>query len=870
MKNRRYKISRLSAFAGLMTLGLGVMPSCSDDSLIDGISGSDTMSEGIVSLDFEVPFGDLRTRGADALGNTDVNNLWVGVYDITTGNRVGANFFAGSSTGSIKLPIVYYDAHPTVVVVGVANYEGAKDYANTDLEALLDGADTWESFLNINVATPEVNGHYAVDPNAPQVMMGLLTEATSKRPFFTLGSNNGVGVSNASGYNKNLLANKDQQYGTIVHEFTLGKIYLQRLYSQVNVSVQAGDGVEVSDVSYRRVHMPKAVYLAERPMWTGSIKTWNNFKAGTPNFADTQLNPGGTYMTNTGDYYDSDSEDEWTAANSDNSFSFAHLENKHWAPQEVNVAGLTGHDQREAFSDKENKVVAGLGSYYNNQASYYVVRMNVLDQKNHRSGQVEYTIHEGFINDANGEAASAPTKNGDYASFRNMIYNYTITVNGLNYINYNVEAEDGAHHDGASGTIWDAKILNLGANNEGQIDVTPADDLVVRFYVGRGDNEEPLDFISGQADNTAGMYWPAVTRSTEDEEWFDTYFAIAKAGSPLTLAQFLDDARSDGGSYTVTFKPENANVKRRNPNAYRMGLYFYSPSQVGNEMTDADGCTSMSGKEFYVLEWKPSLLEPIKLATPDASTTKSTKRFINNNLSLEFASEVNASSNSQFVYGVDYIYEVKVDGQTYTVPVSDYKLSIPISKLTSADSYTYTMQAVAVDKENFIDSDVKASNSGAITLGYPNWDFSTTNWTNEFKKWGSIISNQYYEFTDARKENIVDKLTLYSSGTGKKIRGYTSGTPHLQFQNSGPGCDAIFTLYQDCVMSIKVDNASGSRELNVKYTDINGEEVIRTEPVTSSTTLKFEVKLDEGEGSRQYTVYSKGTVNIYSIVLAKP
>lgn len=838
MKYIKKSIHRIPALLSGAAAALAlIFTGCADDSFSNmGGAGEGSMTEATLQLDVDVPLGDSRTRAADELGNTDVNSLWVGVYDVQTGNRVGSKFF--SSPGqTVNLPVIYYDAHPQVAIVGVANYEGASSFENEPLESLLEGAETWNDLVGINVALPA-----SVQTGEPQVMMGLLS-SDGKRAFFKTNANGGVAVDNCPTYSVNLTSS---QYGAMIKNITGKRIYLNRLYSQVNVNVATGEDAEVTAVSYRRCNMPTATYLAERPTYTGTVKTWNTFVAGTPNFADTKMTPANTPDTGAPCYV-SDGEDAWTPANG-NSFTFAHLDNKHWRSPEVRDADLEGHDKREAFSTTEaykgKKILNGLGHAYNNYASYFVVKMTVFDKKKNQSAEVEYTIHEGNINDTNGDMISSEQKNGDYSAFRNTIYNYNITVNGIGYITYNVTQSE-AHHDGVSGTIWDTE-RSTATELRGSITVTPNNASVFRFYVARGE-ESPLDFISGSTEGMNGVYWPAITSNTAFDQIpgdISDSFSFIKDGATMNMAQFLEDARQTGGTYTVVFNPENPEKRRIDPSAYKLGVYFYNPTEGGNPTVDSDGCTVHTGKKFHVVEWLPPL--PIRLQPLDVAN-RSTKRFINNNLSIDLKAAVEASANYSLEYNKDYKYVLTIDGKDYDLTAPDFKFTMPISQLVDSDTYPYTVTAKVLDNEEYYDSYPSTAN---VTFGYPNWDFTGSSWVNAYKTWGGGDGKNYTQFTGMTKENIVDKLSI-EAGSGKNVRGYYSGnSPYLNLQNSGRTCAIYFTVFQNCNISITGTGGDG-RKLIVENGDVQ-----ESQDVPGTFNYKTTVKLNEGEGSRTIRIYS--------------
>ena len=797
---------------------------CSDSMLPDDALHGGGMTELTLQFDVDVPSGENRTR-ADAMGNTDVRSLWVGVYDITTGNRVGAKEceIKGSK---VELPVVFYDAHPTVAIVGVANYGGVSDWDGALLSERLAAADTWDRFVDIDVRVPLVDGAPVADFNGPQLMMGLLTEAGAARAFYKKSDTGSVAVEHlgAESYSVNL--SPTSLYGSMIHSISGKRLYLRRLHTQVNVNISSGANASVADVSFRRCNMPKGVYLAERPTYTPTltdVKSWNTFSANTPNLADQKMSVANAQVTNSDSYY-SDGADEWIPAGRDNKFSFTHYENRHWG---VNSTS-SNHANREKLSDKARGNVEGLGHEYNNYASYFVIRMTILDKDNGgRSAQVEYVIHEGNVNDQYGEETDNNNKGRDYCAFRGMVYNYNITVNGIDYITQNITT--GNHNDAASGVIWDARISTVN-NYSGNITVESNQNLLFRFYVGNGDYA-PQDYISGTIpDDMAGMYWPLIDNNTQRNGNLNdvsSFFTIRKNNATnYTPQAFVNDARNSGGTYTITLNPQ-VRTAQWTPEAYRIGLYYYNPSETSNlRGQDSDGCTRYTNKVVHVLEWMPAQREPAKLNQLNNYyfTNPTVMNYVTEYAELDFSTAHYYSGNNNTgnygVYGIDYQYVVTVNGRQYVLG-SDMKCKVHMSILNNGNT-SYYVQAVALNTKQVTSSD---TTSGTIYVTTPGtwWDFSTDDFVQDFfRKHFYTETGRYKAPEDQDLKKFWDRNGgLYVCvGSGNEIGRINETSPaYLYFNNSGSASKdincIIFTVYKSCKVKVVTYTKNGPRALNI-------------------------------------------------------
>lgn len=885
-----------------ITLALLTLCSCKDDLFGNGSADDGSRSEMTLKLDVDVPWVDFRTR-ADGMDNSQVRSLWVGVYDIITGNRVGSEHF-NYPASPVELPVLYYDAHPTVAIVGVANYRGLTDWENNDLTALLDNAETWNDFVNINVRVPLENGSPVADENNPPVMMGLLTGPDSGRPFYTTEESGKVSIQNATGYEINLSPNS--LYGSMIKQIEGKKIYLKRLFSKLNVTIKTGSNASVTNVSFHRGNMPMCTYLTEHPIYVNdqnNVKSWKDFSSNTPNYADKVLTVNGGKVEGS-DSYKTDDKDYWIPASTNNTFSFTHYENKHWG-----VKSADGYFGREKYLitdnwKREEQVLECLGHGYNNFASYFVVKMTILDKGLNRSAEVQYVIHEGNCNDSDGNLSSFDNNNDasqdssrDYASFRNMVYNYNITVNGIYDIITNVSGTDD-HHDSMSGTIWTAQIEDIydDPNNYPQrnmFNFGSNPNRVLRLYVGRGPDLPPLDYIYGNVpEDIAGMYWPELDyNNLVPISQFNRHFNFWKDNTIFTSVEdFVKYLTTGGGGYFSLRAIPYSMDDQWYPEAYRIGIYWYDPDEKGNlSGLDKDKCTGYTNKVCHGLEWMPGQKIPGKLAQPDYGSLPSMQnilKYVTEGIDIDLTkAHENCGNNNKDIDPNDFQYYLTIFSMDQSKPFekeylvgNDYKCHIPLSDIIQyGNSFGYYVYAKALNKNKYLDSekiycDPSQGNNRGISLVAPGtWDFSTNgfndwftsnfplNYQNSDKVWFHRASG---DILKEWKNGLNISLT---SGKDMNITTQTKNnvsTNYLYFNNSGNGNGLKIKVYQTCTITVVVYTSSSSRTLNVSGG--NPSEIPWT-GASTETTLTSKVIVEDG-GSQEISLYFSGGGAYYKSV----
>ena len=705
------------------------------------------MVEATISFEIETSGAEIRTRAED-FGSDHISKLWIGVYDTTTGNRIASDEFTPTSN-RISLPVIYYDAHPQVVIVGVANYDSEgkyysdsksvfNDWDGVPIKEQLQNAETWQQFLNISFKCPTIGDAPMPDVSSPddRIMMGVVYKTGSGRPFLSCNKDGSVATSENSDCVMKLA---DDLYKTMNHTLSGCKLYLYRLYSKINVAINAGPNAEVSNVCYRRCNLPRGVFLAERPVYTGETKSWGEWSStNTPNFADTKLDAKSGTDVNPQCYY-SDGRTDWIPAKRDNTFSFYQYENKHWGWKE----NPSLHSDRERLADETDYPYC-LGHLYNSFASYYVVKMTVLDKNSadRKSAELEYVVHQGNCNDQWGEEdTSSPGR--DYCVFRNMIYNYEITVNSLNSIITKVTTNNGTHDDGLSASVWEAKfhpISREGFDTHPWGTFTlPRDhrNVVFRIYQGRGTTEPSYDYIITNYSkeylmNLKGIYWPRIDENTivqnaqsGDLLWY-WFFDISNnsevsIGGPLAFCRYLQNNNYPERTYRMHMEPYTFEAQS-DPDAYKVGFYYFDPDEkLGNQKWDSDRCSTVTYNVCHIFEWMPDR-ESVKLKKFDNLQDYNVYKFIPNSVTIDLNTN---NPNASLRYGSDYKYYLKLYNSWYQQIGEDREISNTLTYTINADdlpngNYYYGVYAKSLNTSFYSDSD---ENRGSINRVNPSWIF---------------------------------------------------------------------------------------------------------------------------------------------------
>ena len=814
----------------------------------------------------------LRTRDVtmDPGAVMNITSLWVGIYDIKTGHRLGMKenrnlnrtlIQAGKEVlNAMQVEVQIEDDTKSndVVMVGVANYHNVEtdNYGNgRPLADVLNEALTWEDFSNITFGTwsaraaiektdePLLMGYYYIEDDLDQTkkyvtkINQIPSSEEGEMPGLAGNDNNAIKVFPAENLDKikmtlskdNVyeeidvdapeveLPDEDNDYSTRAGEtktfysFKTGTLQLRRLRSQINVNIITGDGVTVNDVHYKRFNLPMQTFLAARRTdprpQTRDFDGWQKYSA---NASDLRIEQkGGLYNIDNAYYSDA----HWQPTNDNLQFSFQHFENKRWG-----IGTVSGASNTEKYASREkvkavNSFTETTSPYqdpseggnepstralpegkealypaltseemaYHNYGSGFVLKMNVFDTKNGRYGQVEYTIHDGFCNDVEGNEllAGDPNYNDrflDFACVRNTVYNFTIRVNGIDNILVNATSGETLRDD-QSGEVWsiiypekmeNGSVPIKGAEYEPYFSFTEEEIPNIAFRViGDDDDGNRVDYYYNchlNSDNPWTYYnnfynvgWPRLDSSTEFIDYNDPANITPDSpqnneeayGKIKTLLNNLYITDSKGAPYTVD--EWIAKVKPNEKYGFKIGeydyqgnlneikehfraLYIFNTNEIVYGVSDGIQNTAhrIYGVIQYPVDTRP-VVERIAPVFPD-------NRYV-------ISTESNCWRGSQYGYipiqwtHKDGIigYTLRVDNNVVEIPRND----IPKYLSNGVFTYNYITDDLAIgshnvtitptiDTERFQTGEGSLACSGIMKVGPCGWLFSESGTTNKW------------------------------------------------------------------------------------------------------------------------------------------
>lgn len=631
------------------------------------------------SISVAVDISEVRTRVIDMNPGAAVylKNIWIGVYDRQTGNKMGGTnskidlgdrLIASGNTivDLVQITCSGLTATPSsYCVVGVANYEGIKTTEGTDLYEVLKDADTWAQFKDIAIDIRNSN----FQTQTP-VLAGYMENTVGSFP--TTIANNGYikvdQINNTDGIHLTGYGSDEAVYLNRKNATTLNTsnyvLKLRRMQSKINVIINEPDkngtnpapGITITNLEYKVLNNPGSAYLLQRRTNTNTQATYS------PNSADVQENG----------YFD---DLDWIRPQISTNFSFDHFENKHWAMEDIGTSTDKiedrYHEREVKNSDGSFRALVGENgseSDWNNNASYFVLKMNIRDNNTGRNAEVYYAIHEGFIN--NEEGVQAQTDNErlrDFSCVRNTDYYYHITVRGVDDISVQVTTDK--HTWDQAGSIWqvnyaksnDVPYLESEETTEFGKGVTlkpegdkeiENSDIAVRIVGSVFDHEKYKEygvdvcynFSHGDLDGFAGL-WPEPTNefteyivagdkfndpyeafvdfcngSSINAQYFNLFndqLRIKYGNEKITIKEYLEKLNNgdspniggyefDGLKYYIAFD-ESTDDKR----AHVRGIYIFDRQKAlsgGTRIgTDADKCSFLY--EINAAEQIPVYLE---------------------------------------------------------------------------------------------------------------------------------------------------------------------------------------------------------------------------------------------------------------------
>lgn len=643
----------------LLVIAMVSLASCSDDLVGRESAGSGKEIKGTLVLNLSTPDLAVRTRtlNVESGASVRINNLWVGVFSTATGECFGAkryddmNRVLQSGVVFNKMLAVDFVAPgagtPLAYIIAVANYDGVTTYDGRPLAGILPDFDdrasvSWDTMISLGIDTASA---YAGkkgeddDSNAP-FLAGFFQDAVSlsqspkidQFAYPELGPAALYPEAAASGMDI-MLGDGDDTY------VAAGALCLRRLVAHNNIKISTANGFEVMSVSYRRHNMPRSVFMLPRRVDESRYSDFYSWRKNSPNFADRLLSDGNYDISDDAFPYASDSD--WTlvdaSAREDSehvSFAFDHFENLHWGSP-----SLSSQEDREKLNPDGTfaALCNGPQDRWNNFASYFELRLHIINPSTGESADVEYRLHEGFCNTPDGRRASSlQEKCRDFSSFRNVNYTYNINIAGVNDIKASVTGVDGqeaVHPEGQSGYIWKMNFATGEAKQSIPIEGGEFDfggnylsfgdnpDLGFRLIGTDSDGEQvdicynmPEEMYNGFAGLWSTTERPVVAGSLSSAaaaapQKLLSDLLVGNASGFYNVVDFVravsEGRLSPAGRYSFRF-PDYAGDSEGLKGNYPRGLYIFDRNDARNA-TDADGCSALrvayGGEQFpFVME----------------------------------------------------------------------------------------------------------------------------------------------------------------------------------------------------------------------------------------------------------------------------
>lgn len=477
---KRIQYSIFSLFLCIPAL---LFTSCEDEQLLS-VKEDESGLPACINIKIQVPEMTVRTRSLTDAQENQVNDLWLAIYSESGARTYGDDQGIAAHDGMHR-PYLLQNIQTKSgrsYIVAVANYKnnsGVSDLIYPDggaeahpLADLLRDADTFEKFKSIAVSlTAPTQTDYS---EAQLPMSGVFVEGSTVSSHANSSWENLPAV--------NIPANTSEVT-------TLdGYIHLRRLVSKVNFTIRAGanprDGVEgtltVRPTGWKLVNTPRISYLYEQ---TGNaadaVKYYLSEQEPNVNYNESQL------------HTEIEKSDKEPGYPSYYTFSYYQFENKHTGilSGDMKYADRDLEYKNGAITEEDGKTYATntgvyqslctdsaepnlfIGVNVNNFASYIELSANInytatINNPNGvgtiqvpRSGEAVFAIHLGAI----GHNENSPELDilNDFNVERNAVYNYTVTINGVNDIVVEATRNGDDFRHGAEGVVTDATEQRL-------------------------------------------------------------------------------------------------------------------------------------------------------------------------------------------------------------------------------------------------------------------------------------------------------------------------------------------------------------------------------------------------------------------------
>lgn len=929
---------RIFTYILLILSCAAAMVSCAADDTASA-DGGGRMREfrGTLVFSLSTPDVALRTRTVSTGSGApiQVDNLWIGIFDTTTGACFGAKRYDDWNrvmmSGSVMKDmlnvdfVAYGENIPLAYIVAVANYDGVTTWSGRRLTDILpdfnDRASiTWDDMVNLDIDTASAYaGSKGEDENAnAPFMAGFFQDATSLTQIPKIDQFSYSVLGPGALYPEAAAEGMDIQLGDAQSDqiyVAAGAICLRRLVSHNTVRLNMSNGYEVTAVKYRRFNMPRAVYMLQRRTDTERRSDFAEWQRLSPNFADRLLTEGPQDRSDAAFPYADD--EEWISLEvnywddrENVEFAFDHFENKHWG-----FGQLDSQDDREARNPDGTfaALCSGAEDAWNDFASYFVLRLHLVNRTTGENADVEYTLHEGFCNDADGRRASTlKEKCRDFTSLRNVSYTYNVNISGTGDISASVTSDDGPHPNGQQGSIWKMNFATgssrtpaaIGGGvydcNGSGITFSSHPDLGFRIY-GRDDEGGIVDVCynmpEGMLEGFGGL-WPAgqpvVVQSPDDAAIPQSLLGSMLIGNDSgyhTLTEFVQGVAGGTidptGRFGISFASYEGAFAGMTGNFMR-GIYIFDRHDTHNAV-DADGCSSVNiayGAVQYPFAPERITFDPDNIRWDNTyyrSVTTVTNLFAattpifygsqNSVIELRWRHDPRISGYRISVYNDSYTHPTIVAGpdkiDRYLHKVKDETLFIyPLNTASFPNISGNTTVNYSIAVTPIVDEDIyepggttriePANNANCIRMCSTVWDIaSAPDWKAiELKGLKGGIEAHYRGFNIFSTTNVdnygVKGSYICFGGGGSTV------TRHFYFRASVPGRFAV---------TCKSHSGSDDPARQLIVSRMNGEtgEVVYESKTMSgsSTTYTTGMLYLNDNAPTEFRIYTAGSVDFY-------
>ena len=874
--NRIFKGFGLAAtLAAFLTMTVA----CTDDLLNDGVirqNSDGTYGPFDLEVSFDAEANESHSRATFSTDNFELDCAWVAMFTAKTGRLVamaesspetfggtpGTNHAdgVGDNHKVILRSLMLSDENDEVYIAGVANYEGIKaidPHGNevSLIEALRNINDIKEyKNISIQTASAEQAIQYANKP----LLSGFWGEGHGN---YTVNQSGVVYADQDRVFKVKMLDNITKR---VIGDTQIkrGMVHLRRLYSKLNVEINIDmkGFKEFKNPRLKVYNIPAYAFITEhKTVEDASEKQYDNstWPSCTHTAADIfdhgyfntdEIKENEVYNNISDGAFLMDDADKFTVTSKDANgnaqkikFGYWHYETKHWG-----LPGVKSPNDRERMigtTGLYSSLCPSTEKSFNNNAAMMVLTADVVSADGKFSGTADFYIHEGYCCQPNGSAATTvEDASRDFSTFRNVEYDYTVNISGMESVDTKVSSRDLSedYYHGVGGDFYSETATRSVMVPEGGVeyDIELPDSEIYWYIESEGETfGVPLGIDPEIQRWYGGVYkYTGLPKVNADNAF---YKSIRFNGELLGDAQPAM-TRSAGNVISFEGSPDTHGmlylcaVQRSLDNlvTYHTVYKFDQLGQLATpklSMLNAPAGNLIMGIDDHSVYWKP-------VAGADSYTIELLADGTMGGYKVTLLPDAPAVSDGKGTKSTNVKIESEtVDGQKYLKFRIRYANSAQgmLSFLQKQDSYPVTI-SVTANRENG-----ESSEPGTITrtILNPIWDLRSGDWKT------ALQANSSGDFIKAESVITVNGLT-FNAGNQEKTQ-YKAFGGVYGLQPGGPGNASgsrMFSLHS-CASQGKIafwttsnsGNAGSGRYVMVDYDGSDGNALQSPDAVTKGT-----------------------------------